>query len=492
MSEETILVLKPDTDWDQVNRQLKQYGCSLLNTYQHDNERFAAWDLPESGGELDYHVELTIGLGYFVLRNVDNQQQTDLAGNIEHISADSLEQLFTDNDPRKRRQGIRIAALLNNDRYIESVRQMCHDADAQVAYEAKKFCDETLGQAIETTDDAVALFTTTLNSRDRRQILRWLLHDFEQSNAAIEAVVTTALSDLDWEVRVTAIIAAARYRLIALAKAIETCVLEPGPGQTIKKRDKEIVHGIRQMALFLLLGKAINRPDSDNPKHLRWWRLYCAVAGEKWSDLDYIQVAVDYFTQPLPASSDQPTDIDGLACVNQQAFLANTDIEMCWVPAIPHVLGNEFSQENPLRVVEPANGFFISRFPLLNAEDLPVELPIDAVSETVDRLIAETGVVVAIPQREQWEMAMRGTDGRNYPWGWGVESDWMLCVSPWGLSHYWTESGELCQDNNGLVTVGKMGWQLSDGEKINQTSAEKTVIRIIFDPSVTAKQALKN
>lgn len=337
MPEEQILFPPPNSDWQEVKRQLLQTGCSLLNTYEYDNESFSVWDLPCGQGELDFVVDLTVDLGYFVVRGMPDKIRDELSDSIGLMSNAQIEQLFQDTDPLRRRQAIRMASLLGEDSFVDAVMRLCHDLDPQVAHEAKIFCSETLGQSVNDTDDAVQLFESTPDPRDRRQILRWLLQDFSQCNAGIEAVVISALADVDWEVRVTAIIAAARYKLKTQAKKIAECSLEPGPGQKIRKRDKEIIHGIRQVALLLLSGQEIEQPSSDNLKHARWWRLYRAVVGANNGVLDTIQVAVDYFAKPHPAGIGMPVDVPGLKYTNQQIYLANTNIELQWVPALPHI-----------------------------------------------------------------------------------------------------------------------------------------------------------
>ena len=68
--------------------------------------------------------------------------------------------------------------------------------------------------------DFSALFLLAGAAANKLQLLRWLMRDRKDSNPAIDAVLRTALSDADWEVRVTAMVAAARLRAANVATAV--------------------------------------------------------------------------------------------------------------------------------------------------------------------------------------------------------------------------------------------------------------------------------
>ncbi len=496
---ESLWVLLPDQDWTALQNQLSELGCHLLNQYSQDNEKFSAWNLPNDKGELDCHYDCISGLSYLVSRHADHTIQTLFQKHLPLSTTESTALLLEDNDARKRCQGIQLAKLLEADNLSLQIHQLCKDSDPKVAYEASLYCQEILGievlgreelgQAAESTADAVTIFKNAVNPHNRRQIIKWLLQDHKQTNTNIEKVIEYALSDVDWEVRVSAIIATARYTLVRLAALVQNCSLELGPGQQIDKRSKEIIHGIKQVALLALSKTPVEKPAGKASermmiKYNRWWRLSQAVLGQNDNSLDLIQVSVNYFTTPHPPITDTPPASPNIISQDRFWIIKGSNIELCWVPAVPHVLGDD--EQFPIQKQRPSNGFYISRLPLLNSEGEPLLMTAQQAQQYCHKLSEKLGLKISLPIQQQWQMAMRGVDGRQYPWGWGFESDWMLQASPWGLLQCWSENGELCFNDNKTMVVGKIGQPCADGELIDTDSnktqeSPKVHLRIIVD-----------
>jgi hypothetical protein len=80
----------------------------------------------------------------------------------------------------------------------------------------------------------------------------------------------------------------------------------------------------------------------------------------------------------------------------------------------------------------------------------------DAVPARLAALAEELGQPLAVPTVEVLEMAVRGPDGRRYPWGNGREPGWQGLASPWGLMEPVAEAQWASRDGQ-LVALGGGG-----------------------------------
>jgi hypothetical protein len=145
------------------------------------------------------------------------------------------------------------------------------------------------------------------------------------------------------------------------------------------------------------------------------------------------------------------------------------------VSPLPHILGDDppdAIMAAPIRQYVPAAGFFIARRPL-SAEALNrlgIDVPVqskhdDAMADRLARtpdapvivarddavalcaaIARRTGATVTLPTTEELECAARGTDGRRYAWGNGLERLDGSERSPHGIERFavpaaqWTSS----------------------------------------------------
>ena len=155
---------------------------------------------------------------------------------------------------------------------------------------------------------------------------------------------------------------------------------------------------------------------------------------------------------------------------DQHAWLAGI-IELCWVSPQPHILGGDHLQcEHPgtpacIREHTPEGGFFIARRPLsataalqlglgpfprkspsdpalaarlAETPDPPLALTYDEALSLCENISARLGVAVTLPTADELECAARGTDGRRFPWGNGLEKVDGRVRSPHGVERFAT------------------------------------------------------
>ena len=316
------------------------------------------------------------------------------------------------------------------------------------------------------------LFKDLGDARMRRQIVRWLGREYQEATPAILETLRSALGDADWEVRVSAIIVAVRLRAKTLRSVVRETLL-PSPHQHgLSERDVRLLVAARIIASESLASadpddmdraQVILRQLSDAPRHL-----VRNVLGLPVDQRDAAWLMLHALATPNELAQAMPDPLPaGLTLHDRRPWLAGV-VELCWVSPQPHLLGGDHLQcEHPgtpfdLREHTPA-GFFIARRPLsasaalqLGVGPLPNRQPTDAtlaarLAETpeppiavthdealalCESISARTGAVVELPTADELECAARGTDGRRFPWGNGLEKVDGRVRSPHGIERF--------------------------------------------------------
>ena len=127
------------------------------------------------------------------------------------------------------------------------------------------------------------LFPRLGDAQQRCQVLRWLAHDNARSNPDIDAALRSALIDPDWEVRATAIIAAARLQATNVGLAVRQVALPKTSREAggLDATDRRILVALRDAAVAMLGGKPAPEPLAGPPvtREEQWAHLTRCLLG---------------------------------------------------------------------------------------------------------------------------------------------------------------------------------------------------------------------
>ncbi len=318
------------------------------------------------------------------------------------------------------------------------------------------------------------IFANLPSADDRRNILRWIIHDYKEANQNILNLLEKALIDKDWEVRMSAVIACARFRATSLyhqAKAAEV----PSTGRSgLNAEERGILGAIKALSLKLIQGTPIPPPLTAFPNSPQARRDYILrgimeEATDFYHNSLLLIVALSDPIYPPKLPENLPK---GVVNKEQQFFLEKSNIPLSFVPAYTHFIGSSDIPYHPVQLKKVENGFFISKFPIRITEletIMPTKSPkkgshehwlckLEEAEAFCQRLSDLEGVKIILPNNMLWEMAARGHNGRFYPWGLTYDPKMLHRSSPWqleqsvGFSGEWTSSQNKKGDN---VIMGK-------------------------------------
>ncbi len=394
---------------------------------------------------LRYHFEPATGMRE--LRITGPGADNELASLAAHLPGQGIERardLLRDAQPESRLLGLQMVEALDGHALFEEAAALLADANPTVARQALQTCVRLLAAPTELALQSLrqwkqqhpgksAFFLFAGSSHNKLQILRWLAHDRRASNEHIDDVLRTAFDDADWEVRLTALVVAARLRADSLVEEAVKLRLPEETADGVNVDERRMLRTIQLCAIELLRGTGIPpQPGSppDTKAAMRDHLLRC-LAGEPVRYHEKAFLYVHSLITPLPDEVMAPASLPtGIVRAADGYLLEAAALPLCWVPPIDHWLGEELPRlplPNPIRRVR-SGGFFITREPLASGA-----CDYDTALEHCRTLAARTGFEVRLPGADEWEMAARGPDGRRFPWGNNARSEQRFGESPWGL-----------------------------------------------------------
>ena len=300
--------------------------------------------------ELHYIRDLATGLATIV-----GAEATVLP--LAEMAPDEALRLIESPEPGRTLAGLQAAAILKAPALAPAVTVRLLDPDPRIASHAAEALRAVAGRIAPSGFAGLggALFSLPGWRREKLQVMRWLGRDGPAGGES-ESLLARALGDADWEIRVTAMLAAARLGFDRLARPVARLALPERPAEGVTSRESRLLRALRDAALARL-GEPFDRQLPDGVE--------AAIGGEVDGLPPGLAAFAHALIHPLPAEIPPPPETPGVTWATDGPRLADNHL-LAWIPPLPHWLGEaelRGAAPNPPRRVAPAAGFFIDAEP---------------------------------------------------------------------------------------------------------------------------------
>jgi hypothetical protein len=427
----TSVVVVPELTFARLSRVLSELGWRVENQSSSPivpgEPEWAVFSYGPSGGAIHYTFNPVVALRVLNHRDADEPAWREATEQLPRLDVTRLRKLLGSEEKRDILLGLYAAGELQETRVVDLVAALCEHPDARVSSSAVRCRDQLLAAAIAEVrtlaSDPGRLFSLIRVVEWRRQTLRWFARDYSKSDPSIDRVLCMALADDDAEVRMTAVLTAAKLN----ARRVLECLRQTRVPESTRDGADE-----RQRLFYREVWRAAVRYlSTGNAKDA-----FLATLDGSLRVKDDPTLLLHSLVTPFTAGPKPDRLPAGIEEHKGRYRLTGSHVPLRWIPPVPHWLGEDRVRDpqNPVRQIHPQVGFFIWE---QSAEDLHDYTE-------ASRLCRQ--LAVTLPTPDQWEMAARGPDGRRYPWGNALMSDWRRHSSPWGLrgmlgnAYEWTRS----------------------------------------------------
>lgn len=464
----STLIAAPQLSFGELRGQLTELGWEMESASETPiiagEPELAVFVHPPDQTSIHYTFNPVVKLRVLQFRGPNaGQEYLRVAEAIPLLTSADLRTLLSSSEIKDVLLGLFAAEELAEIGVVDQAAKLCSHADSRIARTAIRVRDSllagALGQAASRLaeeqarhPERLAWFEHLPQAELRKQVLRWTMHDCTVSDNNIDQTLRSALLDKDPEVRVTAVIAAARLGAKNVGHALRAAVIPTSTSEGADPRDRFFYERVRQTALRYLALDPSGPNETSNPGKQELFRK--AIHGEL-QVCDDPTLLLHALTTPLQLVEAPLALPEGIELRDGRYFFRRSGLALRWVAPIPHWLGENTSPPsciaNPIRRTQPKNGFFISEIPVTSAmafwSSEPTEPPPDPDRKDASAFLCAYEVAIHLcevfsnleatslhlPSADQWEMAMRGPDGRRYPWGNCLRADGQTLASPWGV-----------------------------------------------------------
>jgi hypothetical protein len=317
--QQTTLVVSPQTPFESIQDELTR----LAWTRQPDTmvspplipgePELASWKHQRADGRIVYTFNPVVSLRVLSFYgDAAAELSAEVSERLPALTSGDLLELLKSDDSEKLLLGIFAVGELEEIEALGAINRLRSHPEQIIARAATRTQEKLLLVMAKENLRALAaekarhpersvLFPLLGDASQRRQILRWLIHDYTEANEHILAVLRSALKDEDWEVRATAMLAAARLKATSLIDLVRKVELPQTSREGLEAEDRRLLRALRRAAVLLLEGRTVPEESTGHPdarEAARTHMLRC-VAGLPVSSLDRVFLLVHSLTQPV-------------------------------------------------------------------------------------------------------------------------------------------------------------------------------------------------